>query len=270
MLYAKVSRGYRPGGVNGTAPVGTDATYDPEHDTSFEIGAKASLEFSGMHLNTSIAAYHDRYGNIIKNVVIPGGVPVSLARNVDNATVQGIELEATLIPIQGFTIGGTFAYTDAKFDQTSTNGILNGAGSCDPTATAVAGFCSANRFNSTPEGQYTLHADYSTSLGDKIGVFSIGAVVYHQSSVALVDTSALNPNSNEAPYTTLDLHAGLKNFMNFPIDLGFFMTNVTDKLYRIGANDISQSGSLGVRGSIFAPPRMFGFSLKYRFGGDAK
>ena len=197
-------------------------------------------------------------------------MPVSLARNVDDATVQGIELEATLFPVQGLSIGGTFAYTDAKFDQTNSNGVLNGAGSCDPNAAAVAGFCSTNRFNSTPEGQLTLHADYSTPLGGKIGTFNIGAVLYHQSSVALTDTSALNPNSIEAAYSTVDLHAELKDVMGYPADLGFFVTNLTDKLYRVGGNDISQRGSLGVRASIYAPPRMFGFSLKYRFGSDAK
>ena len=270
LLYAKVSKGYRPGGVNGTAPAGTDPTYNPETDTSVEIGAKASFMLGSMRMKTEVAAYHDRYKNIIKNVVIPGGVPVSLARNVDDATVQGIELEATLFPVQGLSIGGTFAYTDAKFDQTNSNGVLNGAGSCDPNAAAVAGFCSTNRFNSTPEGQLTLHADYSTPLGGKIGTFNIGAVLYHQSSVALTDTSALNPNSIEGAYSTVDLHAELKDVMGYPADLGFFVTNLTDKLYRVGGNDISQRGSLGVRASIYAPPRMFGFSLKYRFGSDAK
>lgn len=50
---------------------------------------------------------------------------------------------------------------------------------------------------------------------------------------------------------------------------GFFVTNLTDKLYRIGTNDLMQKSSVGTVGSIYAAPRMWGFNMKYRFGGDA-
>jgi iron complex outermembrane receptor protein len=51
-----------------------------------------------------------------------------------------------------------------------------------------------------------------------------------------------------------------------PVDLSVFITNVTDKLYRIGSNDLTQSSSLGTAADIYAPPRMFGVSVRYRFG----
>src|SRR3546814_12395796 len=66
----------------------------------------------------------------------------------------------------------------------------------------------------------------------------------HQSSVALTDTSALNPNAIEPAYTTLDFSLNWKDVMGQPVDLGVFLTNATNKLYRIGSNDLTQRSSL--------------------------
>jgi len=275
LLYAKVSKGYRPGGVNGSAPAGSDPTYKPEHDLSVEIGLKGEFHLGGEALlRTEIAAYHDHYTGILKNVVVPGPVPVSLERNVDDGTIQGVELEATLIPFRGLSFGGTFAYTDAKFNKHENYA----AGSCDPTASntvnpadpSQVGFCPFNRFNAVPKVQFSLTADYSLPLDPDYGRVTLGGKYYHQSSTALTDTSVLNPNAIEKAYGTLDLNVTWENVMRNPIDLSFFMTNVTDKLYRIGSNDLLQNSSVGVRGNIYGAPRMFGFGLKYRFGADAR
>ncbi|MEZ5708316.1 MAG: TonB-dependent receptor [Blastomonas sp.] len=266
LFYAKVSKGYRPGGVNGTTPPGLDPAYAPETDVSFEVGVKADFDLDGVFLRTNLAAYTDRYKNIQKNVVLPGAVPVSQVQNVDDGRIKGIELEVSLIPTDGLTLGGTFAYTDAKFDRLVPDPAKN---PCDPTSVSIVGFCSNNRFNSVPKTQFTFNVDYTLPLDANIGEITIGGRLYHQSSVALTDTSSLNPNAIEPKYTTIDLNLNWKDVGGQPVDLGVFVTNVTDKLYRIGNNDLTQRSSLGVRGNIYAPPRMWGVSLKYRFGGDA-
>lgn len=266
MFYGKVSKGYRPGGVNGTAPPGVDPAYQPETDISFEVGVKADFRFNDVFLRTNLAAYTDRYKDIQKNVVLPGPVPVSSVQNVNDARIKGIEAEVTLIPVQGLTLGGTFAYTDAKFDKLAPIVVGN---PCDPTQTTTVGFCSDNRFNSVPKTQYSLTLDYTLPLDDKLGQVSFGAVLYHQSSVSYSDTSVLNPQSIEKPFTTLDLNLNWKNVGGQPIDLGLFVTNVTKEVYRIGTNNLMQNSSLGILGNIYAAPRMWGLSMKYRFGADA-
>lgn len=266
MFYAKVSKGYRPGGVNGTAPPGVDPAYNPETDVSFEVGVKADFRFDDVFLRANLAAYTDRYKNIQKNVVLPGPVPVSSVQNVNNARIKGIEAEVTLIPVEGLTLGGTFAYTDAKFDRQTPIAIGN---PCDPTQTTTVGFCSDNRFNSVPKTQYSLTFDYELPLGNNLGEISFGGQLYHQSSVSYSDTSVLNPQSIEAPFTTVDLNLSWKNVGGQPVDLGLFVTNVTKEVYRIGTNNLMQNSSLGILGEIYAAPRMWGASLKYRFGADA-
>jgi iron complex outermembrane receptor protein len=268
MVYAKVSKGYRPGGVNSTTS--GDPRYNPETDVSVELGAKAVFDLDGVPLRANIAAYRDRYKAIQKIIVsIVNGTSLADVRNVDDAVVKGIEFDGSIGPVAGFTLGGTFAYTDAQYDKK--NGVFSSlTDACDPNALSTNGkFCAFNRFNATPKTQYTIRLDYALPLPESVGQVSVGGLLYHQSSAALNDSSRLNPASINAPYTTLDLTANWHNVLGAPVDLGMFVTNLTNKTYRIGTNDLTQRSSLGVRGDIYAAPRMWGFSLKYRFGSDA-
>ncbi len=281
LVYAKISTGYRPGGVNGTAPTGVSPVYNPERDTSIELGIKADWHFGDVFARTNLALYRDRYKGIQKlNVLSDNGTPTTLVQNVAAATVQGVEFEGTLIPVKGLKFGATAAYTSAKYDQNHGTGPTNGqtlaeattnpTSPCNPSLFVNLGFCTDNHFPGTPEFQWTLSADYSYDLGRNIGEFNIGGTLYNQSSIYLNDTTTLNPNSNQAAYSLVNMNAGLHNAFGQPLDLSFFVTNLTDKTYRIGTNDLSQTGSIGTRGSIYAAPRMWGFSMKFRFGSDAK
>lgn len=273
LFYAKVSKGYRPGGVNGTAPPGADPAYAPETDVSIELGIKADFRFNGVFLRTNLAAFTDRYKDIQKNVVLPGAVPVSLVQNVNNGRIKGIEFEATLIPVEGLMLGANFAYTDAKFDRVDTSGNVSSTGApadpCNPTHNFTVGFCSANRFNSVPKYQLNLNAEYRLPLDESIGQISIGGSMFHQSSVALSDTSRLNPETVEGGHTSIDAQINWRNVAGKPIDLSFFVTNLTKEAYRISASSLLQNSSLGISADVYSPPRMFGVSAKFRFGSDA-
>lgn len=266
LFYAKVSKGYRPGGVNGTAPPGVDPAYNPETDVSIEVGIKADFRWNDVFLRTNLAVYTDRYKKIQKNVVLPGPVPLSLVQNVNNARIKGIELETTFIPVRGLTFGGNLAYTDAKFDSQTPPTVGN---PCDPTQTTTVGFCSGNRFNSVPKWQWALNAEYQLPLDPSIGRISFGGSIFHQSSVALTDTSRLNPTSIEPGHTTVDAQINWRDVAGRPIDIGLFVTNLTKEDYRIGSANLLQNASLGINADIYAPPRMYGVTVKYRFGSDA-
>ena len=266
LLYAKVSRGYRPGGVNGTAPPGTSPAYAPEYDRSVEVGFKGDWNIQGVSLRTNIAAYHDDYTNIQKNVTLEIGVPTSLVANVAAATIQGLEFEGTIVPFTGATVGFNYAYTDAQFD---TSQPYNKT-SCNRFAPVALGFCPFNLFSFTPKNQYTVTAHYTLPLDPNIGTIAVGGDYYYQSAVALDDTSVLNPDAIEPGYGVFNLDATWTQVYGRPIDLSAFITNVTDKLYRTGTDTLSANSSVGVIANIYSPPRMFGFGLKYRFGAGAR
>jgi iron complex outermembrane receptor protein len=52
--------------------------------------------------------------------------------------------------------------------------------------------------------------------------------------------------------------------MGLPLDLSIFGTNLKDKLYRSGSNNLS--GNVGFASYFYGEPRMYGATLKYRFG----
>src|SRR5262249_5352896 len=101
-LYAKGSRGYRPGGVNGIAQIGGDPLYQPEYDTSVELGFKGDYNLANMRVRTNLALFHDDYTGIQKHVTVVSatGNSFSVITNVAAATIQGIELETILEPVE--------------------------------------------------------------------------------------------------------------------------------------------------------------------------
>jgi iron complex outermembrane receptor protein len=277
--YLKYSRGYRPGGGNPSAPDPSQAAYQPEYDKSFEIGIKSDWSFWDMRARTNLALFRDRYSNIQKlNVVVgAGGIPASVISNAAKAKVQGVEFEGTLIPVRNLTLGVQYAYTDAHFINSGAipDSVLfgdaavtpvPGAGACNPQATLVFGYCPYNPFNGTPKNTVSFDAHYTLPIGDSVGDVTFGGSLYHQSSMFMNDTGVLTPRSYQPAYTLLNLDASWDNVMGSPVTVRAFITNVTNKLYRVGRNDLSNNGSVGVAADVWAPPRMFGFAVRYRFG----
>jgi len=269
MIYGKVTRGYRPGGVNESAPPGLNPIYNPEYDLSVEIGLKGDFNFNGVKARTDLALFHDNYTAIQQLVVLPPfmGEAVSVDRNVDNAIVQGIEFTGALIPVEGLTLGLTYAYTDAAFQHLPTdNPATNPTSPCVANTTGV-GFCGENAFGFTPRNKVGLSVDYQLPLAPAIGTITFGGTWNYQSKEWLTTTSTQDPHAVQPAYSLLDLRATWRQIYGRPIDLSFFMTNVTNTIYYAGSDDLEQN--VGTNGVIYAPPRMFGFGLKYRFGASA-
>jgi len=269
MLYAKVSRGYRPGGVNASAPPSFDPRYFPESDLSVEVGAKADFNFNGVRLRTDVALFHDNYSKVQQLVVLPFDPAVgsvSVVRNVDDAVIQGVEFEGTLIPVQGLTLALNYAYTDARYRHLPTDAYTNPTTPCTSLSLGV-GFCSKNAFGFTPRNKVGLSFDYQLPIDPSVGVISFGGTWSYQSKEWLTTTSNNDPRAVQPAYSLLDLRAEWHQIYGHPIDLSFFMTNVTNKIYLAGTDDLESQ--LGDDANIYAPPRMFGFGIKYRFGASA-
>lgn len=86
MLYATVSRGYKPGG---TSPFGP--AYGSEYVLNREIGWKGTL-FDGA-LTTSISAYYMDYEDFQRTYAPSDNPSQSITRNVDGTTITGTEIQ---------------------------------------------------------------------------------------------------------------------------------------------------------------------------------
>ena len=261
LAYAKVSRGYRPGGVNGTAG-GLKADFGPEYDVSFEGGVKLDYNIGGIRARTNIAAFSDRYTDIQKLVSFinpASGAPQSIVTNGPRARIKGIELEQSIMPMDGIVLTANWAHLDSKY------------GKQDPAEQQAAcfapyiGFCNLNLFQASPKNTVSGSAEYTASLGEKAGELSLRANVFYRSSMAAGDSSFLAPTAILPGYTIANASVTWSRVMGSPIDVGVFVTNLTNKLYISGSANLDYL--IGFSSYQYAEPRMWGVTVKYNIGG---
>ena len=131
MIYYNYSEGFKSGGFSqrvfppvvagATAPAGTAdidliPTFDPEFVDVSEIGFKSAFYDEKVRLNGAL--YSTKYDELqvqVFNSVAP------VTRNLGEATIQGLEIEALVSPGAGWLVESSFAYVDAKYDQIDTS-----------------------------------------------------------------------------------------------------------------------------------------------------
>ena len=69
-------------------------------------------------------------------------------------------------------------------------------------------------------------------------------------------------------YALVNFRFDWNNFLGQPFDASIFVDNAFDKTYQVGANALLHL--TGTSASIYAPPRMWGVELRYRFGADGE
>jgi len=122
----------------------------------------------------------------------------------------------------------------------------------------------------SPKNKYALTGTYTLPLGDDIGKISVGATFTHSdkqlsnysdrnSTFALFQGLGILPAQN-----LLNLNAGWSSIMNKPVDLGFFVTNVTNKQYYSYVPGIAIG--TGFETAVLGEPRMYGARIRLRFG----
>lgn len=269
LVYAKVSRGYRPGGINTVSTGGVVPTYDPEYDLSFEVGAKLDYNIGSMRARTNIAAYTDRFTDIQANVnqIGPGGVAAVIITNAAKARIKGIELEQTLVPFEGMTLGATWAYTDAHYVNNLSPSELEIACPSNPLTNPVAGigFCPLNPLPSTPKHMINLSAQYTLPLPENVGEVTIGGSWYHRSEFPEFYTL---PGQRVAPLSLLNLDVTWRQVLGSRVDATLFATNVTNKTYIAQPSALMAASSYGIATATYGEPRMWGLRLRYSFGGE--
>jgi iron complex outermembrane receptor protein len=115
-LYGKWSTGYKAGGANSRSL--TFRPFDPEIVRMFEVGAKT--EFWDHRARLNIAAYK---GNLkdaqidFQVLVVNNNRGTLETTNAANGTTKGVEIDASVQPIEGLTFSASYAYTDMKLSQ---------------------------------------------------------------------------------------------------------------------------------------------------------
>jgi iron complex outermembrane receptor protein len=155
MMYASVTRGYKAGGFNPAAAdfdgdfVGDAvADFDPEENTSYEIGAKTEMLDGSMRLNAAL--YFSDYEDLQVATATIGGI---LIDNAAEAEVRGIELDWSYMPSANLLLNANYSYIDGEY----TEGPLKD-----------------NTLNYAPENSYAVSAKYDMPLaGGNLSWFAL-------------------------------------------------------------------------------------------------
>ncbi len=240
LIYAKVSHGYKAGGINTYAVFTDTETFGPELDTTYELGWKSDSHIGDMPVRFNGDVYRTAYRKIqlsssdynpVTNV--EGAVTIDSAE----AVIQGVELQADAKPTRDLDVGLNYSYTDAYYTKfplvndvtflgyTDCDGKPWNAGTvlnlkCRPLEYIAPNIASAH-------AQYTLPLD--PSLGP-ISLFVNYSYEGGQHTEAFLGSQ--QPFELLKPYSLVNLSLNWDDINGYPLDASFFMTNVTNALYR--------------------------------------
>ena len=190
MVYATVSTGYRPGGINrrGTLP-----PYSADFLKNYEVGWKTS--WLGNTFRWNGALYYEDWNNFQFSFLGANGL--TEIRNAGKAKVKGVETDITWRVTDGLTINGAAAYNDAKLDEDYI-----------PNPSAPPEAPKGRALPVTPKFQGNMTARYEWDAGE-LRAHTQGSVVYKGSSWPDLRTSDRDVVGKLPSYTTVDLTAGV-------------------------------------------------------------
>lgn len=247
-LYARVAKGFRPGGPNvlpPSAPAGTPATYNSDSVLSYEAGVKAQTPDN--NFSVDFALYHIDWKDIQLLAVVNN---FGVNTNGGSAKSDGAELTVTVRPTAGLNLSINGAFTNARLtaDTSSLVGGLKG-----------------DRLPFTPKYSGAVNGDYRWSLGGATDAFIGGSVRLVGDQPGAFDATfrAANGRQREVPsYSAVDLRAGV-DFGRFGLqayvkNLGNSRGITSTSAVKANGFDIYPNGAIGT-GII--RPRTIGLSF---------
>ncbi len=241
LLYASVARGFKSGALNVgafTPPV------DPEINVTIEAGAR----LSGRGWTFNLTGYSSDYSDL--QIVQVGPISQILA-NAASARINGIEVEASVRPAPGLTIGLSGSWMDAEFGSFV---------STDQRRAFQAFDVSGNRLPLTSRWQGTLSAQYRADLAGGSRLDLNGSM---QMRSEYFFTEFNTADARQEGFVRFDLGA-VWTSADEHWAVNIFARNLTDR--RVLSSLAVVSPLLGsVRVASLEPPRHFGIGVERRF-----
>lgn len=251
LIYGNVSRGFKIGAYPTVASSSGDQL-DPavqEELLAYEIGFKASLLNNRLQLNGALFYYDYTDKQLLGAIQDPIFGPLPALVNIPNSHVQGFELNAVWIPIDGLRIAPVVSFSESRIDSCEDEPVVAvGAAGCNPNghffnfgafteSPAVPIDLHGQQFPVSPEWQASLDVQYDWQINDRLGAFVGFNVNYHAATPGFFQNPAPYPSAvNSYPqdvleidaYTLLDIRAGFE-LEDWRVQ--FWGRNVTDEYY---------------------------------------
>jgi len=266
MGYFSYSEGFKSGGwtTRLSAPIldSAAARFDPEQNTTFELGLKS--EWMDSRVRANVAGFYSDYDGIQINVQ-QGPSPVY--QNAGDAEIWGFEFELQTVWDNGFSFDAAIGYMNAEYTDLNECLLFNavdpdGAGGPLPPACLEAngssldpnfgGFTDSTDLPKTPDWKFTLSPSYEMGLSDGSSV------------LFLLDYTHTASMENTAPNTPL-LKRESTDMINVSAhwrpksgryELTAGATNLTDERYLTVGSTNPAAGE--IVGSFNAPRMWYG------------
>jgi outer membrane receptor for Fe3+-dicitrate len=260
-IYARIAKGYRPGGPNAVPPLSGAAldafpvTFDADTLTNYEVGYKLDV---GRRISFDVAAYH----LVWKDIQVIGQTASGFSYN-DNgkgARINGIEAALNLRPTRGLNVNLNGAFMDAELTA-DTPGLVGGQeGDTLPYSPKVSvganvdyewpAFAGATAFvggsiRYTGKQRAAFRIDNTTISEDPDGNFTADAL----------------PQRRIPDYATVDLRAGV-DFGKYSLEA--YARNVTGS-HGITSLDDATGLPAGAIRAAYIQPRTIGLTLSAGF-----
>jgi iron complex outermembrane receptor protein len=277
LVYGKISRGYKTGGISALAVNPASYTFNPEYVTNYEIGEKSDFTLGDMPVRINSALYYTKYTDLQKEGTDSYSPPnqVNLLPelgeatfNVGKAWVSGFEFEGTIAPLRGLTLVSNYSYIAAQYTQFTL--LYDGATpQLDCTGQQVYKGSTAQLscvpFQGVPRNQFSESARYLLPLDASLGDVEASATYSWTARQYSANTTLPQDEPGSWLGSVGLLNAGLNwsRVMGSAFDMQLFGTNLTNRLYRIAnSNDWHLTY---FQSSIYGEPRFLGLQLGYHW-----
>jgi iron complex outermembrane receptor protein len=243
LAFITYSKGFKSGGFNlaGGAPA-----FDPEKITNIEGGIKFSSDDRRMSINLGV--FHYKYADMQVQRIAADNLTFELV-NAASATLQGLEVEFRMRPVQPLDLGVSVDYLDAAYDDFVTadpSGVV-------PGIRQLAG----NRPPQAPEFRVRMDASYTWKLSD--GDISL------RGEGRWVDRTDFSPFNLDS--LSVAAHADFNAFLTYDTHdwtIQAYVRNLTDKRW---LSYVDATGGLPgfVAQSLVNDPRTFGVGVTRRW-----
>lgn len=248
-VYARVAKGYRPGGPN-VVPPGAPADYPAQFraDTliSYETGVRAETADRTFGIDASVY-YLDWKDTQITTTFQTSIGPVTADGNGEGAKSYGGEVTATLRPVHGFVVMGSVAYNHTELK----GNILVGGSNGDQLPYA-------------PHWNASVSADYDWALSGRVNAFvgaSITAVSDRPADFDAAYQATFGHRLILDGYATVDLRAGIEMK---PFTLSIYARNLSNSGGQTYAGPYGGSYA-GLIDVAMIRPRTIGLTAGFEF-----
>jgi iron complex outermembrane receptor protein len=264
--YFNARRGYRSGGHNLRAQTPSQfIPFNEEYVTDLELGAKTDFELGTVPMRVNVALFYDMYDDAQRSLIklTSGGNLQTVILNAAEATIWGWELELRANPMPDLELRFGSAAAIARYDE-----FLEDIDT-DPVSPGIQPFDRSDQhFTNQPDYTVNASARYTLPIENLFGRAS-GDIALQLDWVWYDDTLLSGPqgpglsDNEQSAYHIVDMRVDWSGVLDSPFDVSFWVKNLADKRYAVGA--VNFQNSFGFDVLQYGAPRLFGADITYRF-----